>query len=183
MAQIMAATGHKSASSVAVYQRVSSKEKQFMWDIITSSVRGEQPSYLSSIMPPHSTSRLTLMPPTQNSSSSTSLVQMRPNTHVSSSVTDVVDILDVNYDDLFCEQRVCETISIIKMLTISKNLVRPRDLESFKGGKFNTLSLVDCYVQICNGTAVEHGSLLNCHCCKRLSQVLFVESNHLDYPQ
>jgi hypothetical protein len=37
------------------------------------------------------------------------------------------------------------------MLTISKNLVWPRDLESFKGGKFNTLSLVDCYVQICNG--------------------------------
>jgi hypothetical protein len=28
MAQIMAVTGHKSASSVAVYQRVSSKEKQ-----------------------------------------------------------------------------------------------------------------------------------------------------------
>jgi hypothetical protein len=27
---------------------------------------------------------------------------------------------------------------------------------------FNTLSLVDSYVQICNGTAVEHGSLLNC---------------------
>jgi len=48
------------------------------------------------------------------------------------------------------------------MLTISKNLVWPRDLESFKGGNFNTLSLVDCYVQICNGTAVEHGSLLNC---------------------
>jgi uncharacterized cupredoxin-like copper-binding protein len=48
--------------------------------------------------------------------------------------------------------RVCETISIIKMLTISKNLVWPRDLESFKGGNFNTLSLVDCYVQICNGT-------------------------------
>jgi hypothetical protein len=46
----------------------------------------------------------------------------------------------------------------------NKNLVWPRDLESFKGGKFNTLSLVDCYVQICNGTAVEqsHGSLLNC---------------------
>jgi hypothetical protein len=43
------------------------------------------------------------------------------------------------------KQRVCETISIIKMLTISKNLVRPRELESFKGGKFNTLSLVDCY--------------------------------------
>jgi hypothetical protein len=59
-------------------------------------------------------------------------------------------------------QRVCETISIIKMLTISKNLVWPRDLESFKGGKFSTLSLVDCYVQICNGTAVEHGNLLNC---------------------
>jgi hypothetical protein len=44
---------------------------------ITSSVRGEQSSQLSSIMPPHSTSRLQLMPPTQNSSSSTSLVQMR----------------------------------------------------------------------------------------------------------
>jgi hypothetical protein len=54
-------------------------------------------------------------------------------------------------------------ISIIKMLTISKNLVWPRDFESFKGGNFNTLSLVDCYVQICNGTAVEHGSLLNCY--------------------
>ena len=59
------------------------------------------------------------------------------------------------------------------MLTISKNLVWPRDLESFKGGKFNTLSLVDCYVQICNGTAVELGRLLNCsgvcdgiNCCK-----------------
>ena len=63
MAQIMAVTGHKSASSVAVYQRVSSKEKQVMGDIITSSVRGEQPSQLSSIMPPHSTSRLQLMPP------------------------------------------------------------------------------------------------------------------------
>ena len=56
MAQIIAVTGHKSASSVAVYQRVSSKEKQAMGDIITSSVRGEQPSQLSSIMPPHSTS-------------------------------------------------------------------------------------------------------------------------------
>ena len=63
MAQIMAVTGHKSASSVAVYQRVSSKEKQVMGDIITSSVRGEQPCQLSSIMPPHSTSRLQLMPP------------------------------------------------------------------------------------------------------------------------
>jgi hypothetical protein len=51
------------------------------------------------------------------------------------------------------EKRVCETISIIRMLTISKNLLWPRDLESFKGGNFNTLSLVDCYVQICNGTA------------------------------
>jgi hypothetical protein len=30
MAQIMAVTGHKSASSVAVYQRVSTKEKQVM---------------------------------------------------------------------------------------------------------------------------------------------------------
>jgi hypothetical protein len=77
-----------------------------MGDIITSSVRGEQPSQLSSIMPPHSTSRLQLMPPTQN------------------------------------------------MLTISKNLLWPRDLESLKGGNFNTLSLVDCYVQICNGTVV-----------------------------
>jgi hypothetical protein len=37
----------------------------------TSSVRGEQPSQLFSIMPPHSTYRLQLMPPTQNSSSST----------------------------------------------------------------------------------------------------------------
>jgi hypothetical protein len=44
---------------------VSSKEKQVMGDIITSSVRGEQPSQLSSIMPPHSTSWLQLMPPTQ----------------------------------------------------------------------------------------------------------------------
>jgi hypothetical protein len=40
-------------------------------------------------------------------------------------------------------------------------------------GNFNTLSLVYCNVQICNGTAVEHGSLLNCsgvcdgiNCCK-----------------
>jgi hypothetical protein len=55
------------------------EEKQAMGDIITSSVRGEQPSQLSSIMPPHSTSRLQLMPPTQNSSSSTALVQMRAN--------------------------------------------------------------------------------------------------------
>ena len=39
--------------------------------------------------------RLQPMPSTQNSSSSISLVQMRANTHVSSSVTDVVDILDV----------------------------------------------------------------------------------------
>ena len=46
MAQIMAVTGHKSASSVAGYQRVSSKETQVMGDIITSSVRGEQPSQL-----------------------------------------------------------------------------------------------------------------------------------------
>jgi hypothetical protein len=44
----------------------------------------------------------------------------------------------------------------------NKQKNKPRDLESFKGGNFNTLSLVDCYVQICNGTAVEHGSLLNC---------------------
>ena len=109
----MAATGHKSASSVAVYQRASSKEKQVMGDIIRSSVRGEQPSQLSSIMPPHSTSRLQLMPPTQNSSSSTSLVQMRANTHVSSSVTDVVDILDVNYDDLFCDYNTLTTVNSV----------------------------------------------------------------------
>ena len=115
MAQIMAVTGHKSASSVAVYQRVSSKEKQVMGDIITSSVRGEQPSQLSSIMPPHSTSRLQLMPLTQNSStsSSTSFVQMRANTHVSSSVTDVVDILDVNYDDLFCDYSTLTTVNSV----------------------------------------------------------------------
>ena len=94
-------------------QRVSSKEKQVMGDIITSSVRGEQPSQLSSIMPPHSTSRLQLMPPTQNSSSSTSLVQMRANTHVSSSVTDVVDILDVNYDDLFCDYNTLTTVNSV----------------------------------------------------------------------
>ena len=113
MAQIISVTGHKSASSVVVYQRVSSKEKQAMGDIITSSVRGEQPSQLSSIMPPHSTSRLQLMPPTQNSSSSTSLVQMRANTHVSSSVTDVVDILDVNYDDLFCDYNTLTTVNSV----------------------------------------------------------------------
>jgi hypothetical protein len=88
MAQIMAVTGHKSASTVAVQ--------------------------LSSIMPPHSTSRLQLMLPTQNSSSSTSLVQMRANnTHVSSSVTDVVDILDVNYDDLFCDYGTLTTANSI----------------------------------------------------------------------
>ena len=84
-----------------------------MGDIITSSVRGEQPSQLSSIRPPHSTSRLQLMPPTQNSSSSTSLVQMRANTHVSSSVTDVVDILDVNYDDLFCDYNTLTTVNSV----------------------------------------------------------------------
>ena len=89
------------------------KKKQVMGDIITSFVRGEQPSQLSSIMPPHSTSRLQLMPPTQNSSSSTSLVQMRANTHVSSSVTDVVDILDVNYDDLFCDYNTLITINSV----------------------------------------------------------------------
>ena len=67
-----------------------------------------------SIMPPHhSTSRLQLMPPTQNSSSSTSLVQMRANTHVSSSVTDVVDILDVNYDDLFCDYNTLTTVNSV----------------------------------------------------------------------
>jgi hypothetical protein len=82
-----------------ICERVSSKEKQVMGDIITSSVRGEQPSQLSSIMPLHSTSRLQLMPPTQNSSSSTSLVQMRANSHVSSSVTDVASDVEL---ELFC---------------------------------------------------------------------------------
>jgi hypothetical protein len=60
---------------------------------------------------PHSTYRLQLMPPTQNSSSSTSLVQMRANTHVSLSVTDVVDILDVNYDDLFCDYNTLTSVN------------------------------------------------------------------------
>ena len=65
-------------------------------------------------MPPHhSTSRLQLMSPTQNSSSSTSLVKMRANTHVSSSVTDVVDILDVNYDDLFCDYNTLTTVNSV----------------------------------------------------------------------
>jgi hypothetical protein len=90
MAQIMTVTGHYKVTNLPrqlqYYQRVSSKEKQVMGDIITSSVRGEQPSKLSSIMPPHSTSRLQLMPPTQNSSNSTSLVQMRANTHVSCAI-------------------------------------------------------------------------------------------------
>jgi hypothetical protein len=58
------------------------------------------------------------------------------------------------------------------------------DLESFKGGNFNTLSLVD--VQICNGTAVEHGSLLNCsgvcdgiNCCKNLKTAFNLVKIHL----
>jgi hypothetical protein len=90
---------------------------------------------------------------------------------LSSNVLNISIIITLIY--YITKQRVCETISIIKMLTISKNLLWPRDLESFKGGNFNTLSLVDCYVQMCNGTAVEHGSLLNCsgvcdgiNCCK-----------------
>jgi hypothetical protein len=36
---------------------------------------------------------------------------MRANTHVSSSVADVVDILDVNYDDLFCDYNTLTKIS------------------------------------------------------------------------
>ena len=55
MAQIMTVTGHYKVTNLPrqlqYYQRVSSKEKQVMGDIITSSVRGEQPSQLSSIMP------------------------------------------------------------------------------------------------------------------------------------
>ena len=93
------------------YINVFHQRKNKLWE--TLSVRGEQPSQLSSIMPPHSTSRLQLMPPTQNSSSSTSLVQMRANTHVSSSVTDVVDILDVNYDDLFCDYNTLTTVNSV----------------------------------------------------------------------
>ena len=89
------------------------RKNEVMGDIITSSVLGEQPSQLSSIMPPHSSSRLQLMPQTQNSLSSTSLVQMRANTHVSSSVTDVVDILDVNYDDLFCDYNTLTTVNSV----------------------------------------------------------------------
>ena len=86
------------------YINVFHQRKNKLWETLSQVLFVEkQPSQLSSIMPPHSTSRLQLMPPTQNSSSSTSLVQMRANTHVSSSVTDVVDILDVNYDDLFCD--------------------------------------------------------------------------------
>jgi hypothetical protein len=46
------------------------------------------------------------------------------------------------------KQRVCETISIIKMLTISKNLVWPRDLESFKGGNFNLLIVMFKFVMV-----------------------------------
>ena len=79
-----------------------------MGDIITSSLRGEQPSQLFSIMPPHSTSRLQLMPPTQNSLSSTSLFQMRANTRFI-----VVDILDVNYDDLFCDYNTLITVNSV----------------------------------------------------------------------
>jgi hypothetical protein len=58
----------------------------------------------------------------------------------------------------------------------NKDLVRPRDFESFKGGNFNTLSLVDCFVQICNGTAVEHGSLLNCSgVCDGINIIKFIK--------
>jgi hypothetical protein len=58
------------------------------------------------------------------------------------------------------KQRVCETISIIKMLTISKNLVWPRDFESFKGRNFNTLSL-------------EFGSVFNKKMIKSVIYLLF----------
>jgi hypothetical protein len=66
------------------------------------------------------------------------------------------------------------------MLTISKNLVWPRDLESFKGGNFNTLSLVDCYVQICNGTAVEHGSLRDKYLTSLNKECQRYEKGHLE---
>jgi heme A synthase len=58
------------------------------------------------------------------------------------------------------------------MSEVRKGTSRNTENEN-KRRKFNTLSLVDCYVQICNGTAVEYGSLLNCsgvcdgiNCCK-----------------
>jgi hypothetical protein len=40
-------------------------------------------------------------------------VYLRANTHVSSSVTDVVDILDVNYDDLFCDYNTFTTVNSV----------------------------------------------------------------------
>jgi hypothetical protein len=44
---------------------------------------------------------------------------MRANTHVSSSVTDVVDILDVNYDDLFCDYNTLTTVnSVIELFCV-----------------------------------------------------------------
>jgi hypothetical protein len=65
---------------------------------------------------------------------------------------------------------------IIKMLIISKNLVWPRDLESFKGGNFNTLSLVDCYVQISTQNSSSSRSLVqmraNTHVSSSVSDVV-----------
>ena len=84
-AQVMSVTGHKSASSVAVYQRVSNKEKQAMGDIISSSVRGET----SQILP--------IMPPT----SSTSLVPVTSSTQLQSTVP--YEMQGINIDDLFCD--------------------------------------------------------------------------------
>ncbi|CAG2198541.1 KCTD1_15 [Mytilus edulis] len=71
MAQIMSVTGHKSASSVAVYQRVSNREKQVMGEIITNSVRGQQPSSLS-VMPATNTAALMPVSTTSNELVSTS---------------------------------------------------------------------------------------------------------------
>jgi hypothetical protein len=44
---------------------------------------------------------------------------MRANTHVSSSVTDVVDILDVNYDDLFCDYN---TLTAVNSVTNTRTI-------------------------------------------------------------
>jgi hypothetical protein len=45
---------------------------------------------------------------------------MRANTHVSSSVTDVVDILDVNYDDLFCDYNTLTTVNSVTRVATGK---------------------------------------------------------------
>ena len=90
------------------------QRKNKLWETL-SQVLFVESNHLNYLQYCHrtSTSRLQLMPPTQNSSSSTSLVQMRANTHVSSSVTDVVDILNVNYEDLFCDYNTLTTVNSV----------------------------------------------------------------------